>query len=87
MTKPEQGTELEQSIFGLLEQSGLGPKPEQERQNLLDDDDEAQTLSRKALWQEKRRERELKSVRLSHCLPLEWAMLIRHRGKMPGRSA
>ncbi|KAI1204970.1 small-subunit processome [Annulohypoxylon truncatum] len=58
------GTELEQTIFAIMEESGLGPSTKKETK--LDDleDVDADGVSRnnlKELWQQKRRERELKS--------------------------
>ncbi|KAI1487614.1 Utp14 protein-domain-containing protein [Biscogniauxia mediterranea] len=59
------GTELEQTIMAIIEESGLGPSAEKEKKNTQDDDEiDGEGLSRtdrKALWQQKRRERELKS--------------------------
>ncbi|KAI0026249.1 small-subunit processome [Xylariomycetidae sp. FL0641] len=57
------GTELEQTILAIMEESGLGPAEKKERKHEASDD-EVEGLSRadrKTLWQEKRRERELKS--------------------------
>ncbi|KAI1871315.1 uncharacterized protein JN550_004760 [Neoarthrinium moseri] len=54
--------ELERTILGIMEESGLGPKAAQDGGDQVDED--GQTLSRKDiqdLWQAKRRERELKS--------------------------
>ncbi|KAI1387262.1 small-subunit processome [Hypoxylon trugodes] len=59
------GTELEQTILAIMEESGLGPSAKKETKETEDlDDDDAQGLSGnnlKDLWQQKRRERELKS--------------------------
>lgn len=59
------GTELERTILAIMEESGLGPSAKKE---VKDTDDlesvDAQGISRddrKALWQQKRQERELKS--------------------------
>ncbi|KAI0887825.1 small-subunit processome [Annulohypoxylon maeteangense] len=58
------GTELEQAIFAIMEESGLGPSTKKETK--LDDEGfvDADGVSRdnlKELWQQKRREREIKS--------------------------
>ncbi|KAI2607998.1 small-subunit processome [Hypoxylon sp. NC1633] len=59
------GTELEQTILAIMEESGLGPsakKGAKDTENMEGGD--AEGISRnslKSLWQEKRRERELKS--------------------------
>ncbi|KAI5922910.1 Utp14 protein-domain-containing protein [Camillea tinctor] len=58
------GTELEQTIMAIIEESGLGPSAEKEKKDTQDDELDGEGLSRtdrKALWQQKRRERELKS--------------------------
>lgn len=59
------GTELEQTVLAIMQESGLGPSTKKEtKENEDEEDEEVQGLSRsnmKALWQEKRRERELKS--------------------------
>ncbi|KAI0386414.1 small-subunit processome [Hypomontagnella monticulosa] len=58
------GTELEQTILAIMEESGLGPSAKKETKDTEDLDEEAEGLSRnnlKSLWQEKRRERELRS--------------------------
>lgn len=58
------GTELEQAILAIMEESGLGPSAKKEAKDTEDLDGEADGLSRnnlKSLWQEKRRERDLKS--------------------------
>ncbi|KAI0010376.1 small-subunit processome [Xylariaceae sp. FL0662B] len=59
------GTELEQTIMAIMEESGLGPSAKKETENTRDmEAADSQGLSAnnlKSLWQEKRRERELKS--------------------------
>ncbi|KAK6957157.1 hypothetical protein Daesc_002443 [Daldinia eschscholtzii] len=59
------GTELERTILAIMEESGLGPstKKESNKAEELDsaDADGLSGNNLKALWQEKRRERELKS--------------------------
>ncbi|OTA92786.1 hypothetical protein M434DRAFT_396214 [Hypoxylon sp. CO27-5] len=58
------GTELEQTILAIMEESGLGPSAKKETKEVEDLDGDAEGLSRnnlKELWQQKRRERELKS--------------------------
>ncbi|KAI1802006.1 small-subunit processome [Daldinia bambusicola] len=59
------GTELEKTILAIMEESGLGPSTKKEAKETEDlESAEADGLSGnnlKALWQEKRRERELKS--------------------------
>ncbi|KAI0839978.1 Utp14-domain-containing protein [Hypoxylon sp. FL0890] len=60
----EPGTELEQTILAIMEESGLGPSAKKETKEIEDLDGDAEGLSRnnlKELWQQKRRERELKS--------------------------
>jgi U3 small nucleolar RNA-associated protein 14 len=61
MNRQAPGTELERTILGIMEESGLGPKPKNEVDDL---DENGESISRKelqSLWQAKRRERELKS--------------------------
>ncbi|KAH8666388.1 Utp14 protein-domain-containing protein [Xylariales sp. PMI_506] len=61
INRQDPGTELERTILGIMEASGLGPSTEKEDEQVGED---GQTLSRRdleSLWQEKRRERELKS--------------------------
>ncbi|KAK9420066.1 hypothetical protein SUNI508_06825 [Seiridium unicorne] len=53
------GNELEQTILGIVEESGLGPKAENEAVEYVDENGEA--VTRKQFWAAKRRERELKS--------------------------
>ncbi|KAI1457030.1 small-subunit processome [Annulohypoxylon moriforme] len=58
------GTELEQTIFAIMEESGLGPSTKKEAKLDELEPAEADGISRdnlKELWQQKRRERELKS--------------------------
>ncbi|KAI1410750.1 small-subunit processome [Hypoxylon sp. FL1857] len=58
------GTELERTILAIMEESGLGPSAKKEAKEIEDLDGDAEGLSRnnlKELWQQKRRERELKS--------------------------
>ncbi|KAI1309269.1 Utp14 protein-domain-containing protein [Xylaria venustula] len=54
------GTELESTIMAIMEESGLSLKPEPKEKSVVVDD-EGQTISRKAMQQQKRRERELQS--------------------------
>ncbi|KAI0429105.1 Utp14 protein-domain-containing protein [Xylaria sp. FL1042] len=54
------GTELENTIMAIMEESGLSLKPEPKEKPVVVDD-EGQTISRKAMLQQKRRERELQS--------------------------
>ncbi|KAI1079955.1 small-subunit processome [Whalleya microplaca] len=58
-------TELEQTIMAIMEESGLGPSAKKETEDTQGAEDaDGQGLSvnnSKSLWQEKRRERELKS--------------------------
>ncbi|KAI2472914.1 small-subunit processome [Annulohypoxylon bovei var. microspora] len=58
------GTELEQTIFAIMEESGLGPSTRKEAKEINDLAADADGLSKnniKDLWKQKRRERELKS--------------------------
>ncbi|KAL7622367.1 hypothetical protein AAE478_007871 [Parahypoxylon ruwenzoriense] len=59
------GTELEQAILAIMEESGLGPSAKENEKSIEDlESGDAQGLSRdnlKTLWQQKRHERELKS--------------------------
>ncbi|KAI0477834.1 small-subunit processome [Xylariaceae sp. FL0804] len=56
------GTELEQTILAIMEESGLGPSAEKEQKAAMEDGDvDGDAISRKALWQQRRRERELQS--------------------------
>ncbi|KAI1661980.1 small-subunit processome [Daldinia decipiens] len=59
------GTELEKTILAIMEESGLGPSTKKETKQMEDlESADAEGFSGnnlKALWQEKRRERELKS--------------------------
>ncbi|KAI0120892.1 Utp14-domain-containing protein [Hypoxylon sp. NC0597] len=58
------GTELEKTILAIMEESGLGPSAKKKAKEVEDLDGDAEGLSRnnlKELWQQKRRERELKS--------------------------
>ncbi|KAI0968162.1 Utp14 protein-domain-containing protein [Xylaria arbuscula] len=54
------GTELESTIIAIMEESGLSLKPEPKEKPVVVDD-EGQAISRKAMQQQKRRERELQS--------------------------
>ncbi|KAI0408484.1 Utp14 protein-domain-containing protein [Xylaria palmicola] len=54
------GTELENTIMAIMEESGLSLSAEPKEKAVVVDD-EGQTISRKAMLQQKRRERELKS--------------------------
>ncbi|KAI1380171.1 small-subunit processome [Hypoxylon crocopeplum] len=59
------GTELEQTIMAIMEESGLGPSAKKETKETEDlEDGDVEGLSRnnlKSLWQQKRQERELRS--------------------------
>ncbi|KAI1101721.1 small-subunit processome [Jackrogersella minutella] len=59
------GTELEQTILAIMEESGLGPSAKKEAKEIENlESADADGISRnnlKELWQQKRRERELKS--------------------------
>ncbi|KAI0168966.1 small-subunit processome [Hypoxylon sp. FL1284] len=59
------GTELEQTILAIMEESGLGPSAKKETKDSGNaESEEAQGLSQnnqRSLWQQKRQERELKS--------------------------
>ncbi|KAH9907357.1 small-subunit processome [Xylariomycetidae sp. FL2044] len=65
LDKKSAGNELEDTILSIMEESGLGPAAKKETQDLAEADSiDGQGLSRndrKVMWQEKRRERELKS--------------------------
>lgn len=66
LTKKTAGTELEQTIMSIMEESGLGPsaKSKDQPQKQIDPDGKEQTVSRaelKNLWAQRRRERELES--------------------------
>ncbi|KAI0184844.1 Utp14 protein-domain-containing protein [Xylaria flabelliformis] len=54
------GTELENTIMAIMEESGLSLSAEPKKKAVVVDE-EGQTISRKAMLQEKRRERELQS--------------------------
>lgn len=53
------GNELEQTIMGIVEASGLAPKTDNEAKEYVNEDGES--VTRKEYWAAKRRERELKS--------------------------
>ncbi|OTB03671.1 hypothetical protein M426DRAFT_321596 [Hypoxylon sp. CI-4A] len=57
------GTELEQTILAIMEESGLGPSAKKESKDFegLEDVDGISRNNLKEMWQAKRRERELKS--------------------------
>lgn len=66
LTTKTAGTELEQTILSIMEESGLGPsaKSKQPPKEKTDANGEEQSISRadlKELWAERRRERELQS--------------------------
>lgn len=66
LTKKTAGTELEQTIMSIMEDSGLGPsaKSKDEPKKHIDENGEEKTISRaelKELWAQRRRERELQS--------------------------
>lgn len=66
LTKKTAGTELEQTIMSIMEESGLGPsaKSKDEPKKHIDANGEEKTISRaelKELWAQRRRERELQS--------------------------
>ncbi|KAL1852139.1 hypothetical protein VTK73DRAFT_9275 [Phialemonium thermophilum] len=66
VTQRSAGTELEQTILTIMEESGLGPssKPKKDRKAGQGDEAAASSISRaglKELWNERRRERELHS--------------------------
>lgn len=66
LTKKTAGTELEQTIMSIMEESGLGPKAKSEEQakTKTDANGEEQTISRselKDLWAQRRKDRELQS--------------------------
>lgn len=66
LTKKTAGTELEQTIMSIMEESGLGPsaKSKDQPQKQIDSDGREQTISRaelKDLWAQRRRDRELES--------------------------
>lgn len=66
LTKKTAGTELEQTIMSIMEESGLGPKAKSDEQakTKTDANGEEQTISRselKDLWAQRRKDRELQS--------------------------
>lgn len=66
LTKKTAGTELEQTIMSIMEESGLGPsaKSKDEPKKHIDANGEEKTISRaelKELWAQRRKERELQS--------------------------
>lgn len=66
LTKKTAGTELEQAIMSIMEESGLGPtsQSQKEQEKELDANGEDQTISRselKDLWAQRRKDRELQS--------------------------
>lgn len=66
LTKKTAGTELEQAIMSIMEESGLGPGAQSEKQQekKIDANGEEQTISRselKELWAQRRKDRETQS--------------------------
>lgn len=66
LTKKNAGTELEQTIMSIMEESGLGPsaKSKQQANTKTDANGEEQTISRSELnnlWAQRRKDRELQS--------------------------
>ncbi|KAL1875829.1 hypothetical protein Daus18300_003020 [Diaporthe australafricana] len=65
LTKKTAGTELEQTIMSIMEESGLGPSGQsQKQQDKTDANGEEQTISRselKDLWAQRRKDREIQS--------------------------
>lgn len=66
LTKKTAGTELEQTIMSIMEESGIGPhaKSEEQKNTKTDANGEEQTISRselKDLWAQRRKDRELQS--------------------------
>lgn len=66
LTKKTAGTELEQTIMSIMEESGLGPqaKADEQAKTKTDANGEEQTISRselKDLWAQRRKDRELQS--------------------------
>lgn len=66
LTKKTAGTELEQTIMSIMEESGLGPKAKsgEQAETKTDANGEEQTISRselKDLWAQRRKDRELQS--------------------------
>lgn len=66
LTMKTAGTELEQTIMSIMEESGLGPsaKSKDEPKKHIDDNGEEKSISRselKELWAQRRKERELQS--------------------------
>lgn len=66
LSKKTAGTELEQTIMSIMEESGLGPKAKSDEQvnTKTDANGEEQTISRselKDLWAQRRKDRELQS--------------------------
>ncbi|KAJ8120991.1 hypothetical protein ONZ43_g2447 [Nemania bipapillata] len=60
LTQKTAGTELESTIMAIMEESGLSLAPEPKKKAAVIDE-EGNTISRKAMLQQKRRERELQS--------------------------
>lgn len=66
LTKKTAGTELEQAIMSIMEESGLGPASQSQKgqEKKVDANGEEQTISRselKDLWAQRRKDRELQS--------------------------
>ncbi|KAI7777710.1 hypothetical protein LA080_003131 [Diaporthe eres] len=66
LTKKTAGTELEQAIMSIMEESGLGPasQSQKEQEKKVDANGEEQTISRselKDLWAQRRKDREIQS--------------------------
>lgn len=66
LNKKTAGTELEQAILSIMEESGLGPasKSQKDQEKKVDANGEEQTISRselKDLWAQRRKDRELQS--------------------------
>lgn len=66
LTKKTAGTELEQTIMNIMEESGLGPsaKSKDEPKKHIDENGEERSISRselKELWAQRRKEREMQS--------------------------
>lgn len=66
LSKKTAGTELEQTIMSIMEESGLGPAAQsrKEQEKKIDANGEEQTISRselKELWAQRRKDRELQS--------------------------
>lgn len=66
LTKKTAGTELEQAIMSIMEESGLGPasQSQKDQEKKIDANGEEQTISRselKDLWAQRRKDREMQS--------------------------